>query len=77
MSEYSQGVDCIMDLMTTYRSSLQITITLSLISTLYKSLHAKSFPACSVFTRRFLVTEFNSGDASASRAQVLSSQTPV
>jgi hypothetical protein len=47
------------------------------IVTLYKSLHAKSSPACSIFTRLFLVTDFNSGDSSALRPQVLSSQTPV
>jgi hypothetical protein len=45
------------------------------ISTLYESLHAKSSAASSVFTRRFLVTASNIGDSSASRAQVLSSQT--
>jgi hypothetical protein len=70
-------LDSRLDLLATYRSQLQITITLSLISTLYKSLHLKSSPVCSVFTRRFLVTDFNSGGSSASRAQVLSSQTPV
>jgi hypothetical protein len=36
----------------------------------------KPFPACCVFSR-FLATASNSGDSSASRAQVLSSQTPV
>jgi hypothetical protein len=38
---------------------------------------AKPFPAFYVFTSRSLATAFNSGDSSASRAQVLSSQTPV
>jgi hypothetical protein len=38
---------------------------------------AKYFPACCVFTNRFLVTASNTGDSSASRSQVLSSQTPV
>jgi hypothetical protein len=46
-----------LDLLTTYRSWLQISITLSLISTLCKLLHAKSSPAFSVFTRRFLVSD--------------------
>jgi hypothetical protein len=32
----------------------------------------KSFPACCIFTSRFLVTASNSGNSSASRAQVLS-----
>jgi hypothetical protein len=35
---------------------------------------AKSSPACSVFNGRFLVTGVNSGDSSASRAQVLPSR---
>jgi hypothetical protein len=67
----------ILDLLTTYRSWVPITITRSLISTLYKWLHAESSPACSVFTGRFLVTNFNSGDSSCSRVQVLTPQTPV
>jgi hypothetical protein len=37
----------------------------------------KSFPACYVFTFRSLATAPNSGDSSASRAQVLSSPTLV
>jgi hypothetical protein len=36
------------------------------ISTLYKSLPAKSSPACNVFTGRSLATASNSGDSSAS-----------
>jgi hypothetical protein len=57
-----------MDLLTTYThdSELQVIAALSLISTLYKSLHAKSPSACSVFTSRCLVTDLNSGDSSAS-----------
>jgi hypothetical protein len=43
----------------------------------YKSLHAKSSPACSVFNSRFLVTAYNSGYSLASRAQALLSQPPV
>jgi hypothetical protein len=38
---------------------------------------AKHFSACCAFTSRPLATVSNSGDSSASRAQVLSSQTPV
>jgi hypothetical protein len=57
--------------------SIYWLLTPSRISTLYKSLRAKSSSACSVFTRRFFVTDFNIGDSSASRAQVLCSQTPV
>jgi hypothetical protein len=68
-----------MDSWTTYthHSELQVIRTLSLIPTLYKSLHAKSSPVCCVFTSRSLVTASNSGDSSASRTRVLSSQPPV
>jgi hypothetical protein len=38
---------------------------------------AKPFPACCVFTSRSLATASNSVDSSASRAQVLSSRSPV
>jgi hypothetical protein len=38
---------------------------------------AKPFPACYVLTSRFLATTSNSGDSSASHAQVLLSQPPV
>jgi hypothetical protein len=62
----------------THDSELQTITAPPLISRLYKSLYAKSSPACSiVFTRRFLVTDFNGGDSSASRAQVFSSQSPT
>jgi hypothetical protein len=40
-------------------------------------IRAKHFPACWLFTSRFLVTASNSGDSSASHAQVLYSHTPV
>jgi hypothetical protein len=36
------------------------------ISTLHKSIHAKSFPACRVFTTHFLVTAPNNGYSPAS-----------
>jgi hypothetical protein len=38
---------------------------------------AKPFPACCVIISRSLATASNSGDSSASRAQVLSSQPPL
>jgi hypothetical protein len=60
----------------THHLELQYITTLSLISTIYKSLHAKSFLTCSVFNSLFLATASNSGGSSASRAQVLSSQPP-
>jgi hypothetical protein len=51
--------------------------TANLHSSQITTVHAKPFPAYCVFTSRFLTTAFNSGDPSASRAEVLSSQTPV
>jgi hypothetical protein len=75
------GMDWWMYLLTTYtrHSELQVITALSLISTLYKSpqLPLSLFPACSVFNSRSLATANNSGDSSASRAQVLLSQPPV
>jgi hypothetical protein len=55
----------------THHSELQVTTAPPLISTIHKSpQHPLSlFPAHCVFTRRFLVTDFNSGDSSTSRAQ--------
>jgi hypothetical protein len=60
--------------LTTYtrHSELQVITPLSLISTLYESLHAKSSTACCVFTSRSLATASNSGYSSTSRAQVRS-----
>jgi hypothetical protein len=56
-----------MDILTTYthKSELEVITALSLIYTLYKSLHAKYSPACSAFSR-CLVTALNNGDSSAS-----------
>jgi hypothetical protein len=66
--DYRRGSDWRMDLLTTYthHSELQVITALSLISILCQTLHAKSSPACSVFTSRFMVTALNSGDSSAS-----------
>jgi hypothetical protein len=55
-------------------SELQTSAALSLVYTLYKSLHAKFSPACSVFNSRFLVTDINNGDSSVFRAQILPSR---
>jgi hypothetical protein len=53
-------MDWILDLR--HDSEVQVITAPSLISTLYKSpQHTKSFPACSVFTRRFLITASNDG----------------
>jgi hypothetical protein len=68
-----------LDLLTTYthHSELQVITALSLISTLYTSLYAKSFPACSVSNSHSLATTSNSGHSSASCPQALLSQPPV
>jgi hypothetical protein len=62
----------------THDSELQAIIALSLIYTLYKSLPAKSSPACSVFNSRCLVTALDNGDSSASVfTSFLSGEYPV
>jgi hypothetical protein len=70
-----------MDSLTTYThgSELQAITAPPLILTIHKSpKHPLSlFPACCVFTSRSLATASNSGDSSAPRAQVLSSQPPL
>jgi hypothetical protein len=69
-------MDYSVDLFTTYShdSDLQVITELWPISTVHKSLHAKSSPACSVLNSCSLATASKSGDPSASRAQILSSQ---
>jgi hypothetical protein len=63
-SDSRRVLDWWLDLLTTYRSQIQITIALALISTLYKSLqHMLIFQ--SLFTSRFPVTDLNNGDSSA------------
>lgn len=67
--------------MTTYMhdSELQAVTLPPLVSTIHKSQqHPLScFPACCIFTSPSLATASDSGDSSASRTQVLSSQPPV
>jgi hypothetical protein len=64
--------------MTRFIDHLQV-VTTNIYNTIanFHTLQIRSTPACSVFTRRFLVTASNDGYSSASRAQVHSSQTPV
>jgi hypothetical protein len=75
MCDCRRGLDWWMDLLTTYThdSELQAVTAPPPITTA----PAKPFPACCVFTSRSLATASDSGDASASRPQVLSSQTAV
>jgi hypothetical protein len=77
--DYRRGMYLWLDLFTTYthHSELQAITTLSLIFTLYRSLHAKFSPACNVFTSRSVATASNNGDSSSSRPQVRSSQPPI
>jgi hypothetical protein len=73
-----RGLDWRIDLLTTYIHHLELEgiAALSLISTLCKSPEQplSVFIACCVFISRHLATALDSGDSSASRAQVLSSQ---
>jgi hypothetical protein len=79
--DYARDMEWCMDLLTAYTHNLELQVitALSLISTLHKSpQHPISlFVACCVFIGRSLATASNSGDSSASRARVLSSQPPV
>jgi hypothetical protein len=79
--EYRWGTGWWMDLSNTnkHHSELPAITSSSLISTLYKSpQHQLSlFPACCVFISRSPAKASNSEDPSASRAQVISSQSPV
>jgi hypothetical protein len=66
MSDYKRGSDWRLDLLTTYRSLT--TSNYSAIANLHilqiTTAHAK--PSQSAFTSRFLVTDLNNGDSSAS-----------
>jgi hypothetical protein len=67
MSDCRRGFGFEIEFIDHLQAITTITITLSLISTLYKSLqHTLSFPVCCVFTSRSLITASNSGDSSAS-----------
>jgi hypothetical protein len=77
--DYRWGLDWWIDLLTTYAHGT--TSNYSAIANLHTSqittASAKYFPACCVFTSLSLATASNSGDSSASHAQVLSSQPSV
>jgi hypothetical protein len=69
-------LDWILALLTIHR--WLTTNTYSITANLQNSLTpAKPFAACCVFTSCSLATASNSGNSSASHAEVLSSQTPV
>jgi hypothetical protein len=81
MSDYRRGLDWWMDLLTTYTydSELQAITAPPLISTIHKSSqHPLShFLACCVLISRSLAAAATSGDSSAFRALVLTSQRTV
>jgi hypothetical protein len=58
-----------------HNSELQVITVLSLISTLYKSLHTRCSPACSVSNSHSVAVASNNGDSSAFCSQV--AQLPV
>jgi hypothetical protein len=65
-----------MDLLTTYTHNLELqAITAPLLITIAP---AKTFSSLlCVFTSHSMITAYNSGDSSASRSQVLYSQSPL
>jgi hypothetical protein len=71
MCDYRRGLDLLMDLLTTYSA------TANHLNSQITTATTKPFPACCVVISRSLKTASNSGDSSASRAQILSSHTPV
>jgi hypothetical protein len=76
-TDYRRASNWWMDLLTTWYTHLETTAP-PLISTIHKPLkHTLSLFQPAVFTSRSLATASNSGNSSASRAQVLSSQPPV
>jgi hypothetical protein len=70
-------MDLILDLLTPLRTTRNYSATAHLHALLFTTATAKPFTACCVLTSRSLATASNSGDSSASRAQVLLSQRPV
>jgi hypothetical protein len=75
--DYRRGTVWWTELFTTYAHHSELQIIATLISTLYKSLYAKSSASYSVFTSRFLARTSNNGDSSPSRDHVLPSQSPI
>jgi hypothetical protein len=68
MSDYRRGLGLEIGFIDQFNTWLVTTLNYSAIADLYTSqittAHAKSFPACRVFTSRSLVTAYNSGDSS-------------
>jgi hypothetical protein len=64
-------------LYTRFGTTSNYSATANLHSSQITAAPAEPFPACCVFISRFLAAASNSGDSSASRSQVLSSQPPA
>jgi hypothetical protein len=80
MCDYRRGIDWMNGFIDHLYTRLGTTGNYSAIAVLHNSqitVPTKHFPACCVLTSRFLATASNSGDSSASCAQVLLSQSPV
>jgi hypothetical protein len=80
MCDYRRGLDWWLDLLTTYTHDSELrnySAVANLSNLQITPANTKSSPASSVFAGRFLVTDVNSLVSSASRAEVLPSQTPV
>jgi hypothetical protein len=79
--DYRRGIDWIFDILTHLYIPLRITSNYGIIANLHTlqltTVSAKNLPVCNSFNSRSLVTASNSGDSSASHAQVLLLQPPV
>jgi hypothetical protein len=75
VSACRRRMDCILDLLTHLGTTNNYSATADLHTSQFTTAPVKPFPACYVLTNRSLATEFNSGNSSASLAQVLLSQT--
>jgi hypothetical protein len=69
-------MDYILDLLTPLGTTSNYSAIADLHTLQITTAPAKHFSACYIVTSRYMVTPSNSGDSSASRAQVLLSQPP-
>jgi hypothetical protein len=69
--DYRRGMDWILDLLTQLGTTSNYCVISNLHTLQFTAANTKSSPARSAINSRFLVMDVNSGDSSASRAQVL------